>query len=204
MRYRRILTATYLLAATAGACGGDTDPTAARDGTSSTTAASTPTTDAPTAGCTPAELAAIVDVTRDLGIAYDYQPSTSPADLADRAEVVVSGSLGDVEADGDELLFTFDGDEVLRGELDTTAPFTVVVDFAPSARSVDEVREVLVTGADALLFLAGDDEDPTRWHPLLEGMWLSCGDAVAAARVAPIEWDVASLDELADAVRTSD
>lgn len=209
MPFLRALAVTCVLVAAAGGCGGDADQRAAEGATTSgrsATSGTTPATPAPTsataARCTPDELRAFVDVTRDLGIAYDYEPSASPAELAERAELVVSGSVVDVDADGQELLFTFAVDEVVRGALDASAPLTVVVDFVPAVRPVDEVRDVLVTDADALFFLAGGDEG-TRWHPLLEGMWLSCGDAVAAARVAPVDWDVTSLDDLADAVRTA-
>lgn len=61
----------------------------------------------------------------DIGIAYDYEPSTSPADLADQVDVVVAGALtggvGDLPPGaspvGDAYVaYEVAVDEVLRGD----------------------------------------------------------------------------------------
>ncbi|MDY7101525.1 MAG: hypothetical protein S0880_10090 [Actinomycetota bacterium] len=227
MHRHRTLLVTAALAMATTACGGGspagepgdaggtgastsasaTTPTV-EEATSSTTGATSTSASSTSAegagdGCTAAGLAAFADVMADLGIAYDYAPSASVADLTGRADIVVTGGLRAVDADGDQLLFTVEVDDLVAGTLpEPASTLSAAVDFVPSARGVDEVRDAMPSDADGVLFLVGDDEDPTRWFPLLEGMWLACDGTVTSLRAAPT-WEVDSLDELVDAVRAA-
>jgi hypothetical protein len=98
----------------------------------------------------------------DIGIAYDYEPSTSPADLAEQVDVVVTGTLtggvgglppGASPVGDAYVAYEVAVDEVLRGDPDVVGDtLWAAIAYAPGAADVDAFRAAVEPGIPVVVF----------------------------------------------------
>jgi hypothetical protein len=98
----------------------------------------------------------------DIGIAYDYEPSTSPADLAAQVDVVATGTLtggvGGLAAGaspvGDAYVaYEVAVDEVLRGDPASVGDtLWAAIAYAPGAGDVEDFRAAVAAGTPVAVF----------------------------------------------------
>lgn len=135
-------------------------------------------------------------------VAYDYEPSSSPAELAAIVDAVVIATLGEVGQEGEKVQAVLENPEVVSGDASLGPDGDITIEWyvAPQPREISRVD-----GISVLVFLAhGDRSIPT---PEIEGLWFACGsDAPARSMIVePVRsgWPAgvdATLDNLALAI----
>ena len=183
MRYTTVLLlAMILVACSDGADGADLSPQT----TSSTTA--------------PPDIsscAAFLDT--NLGIAYDYTASTSPRDLADRADVVVDGRLTSAAAETRWVTFGIAVDDTLKG--DPVDDITAAIEISPAINGDLYVRR-LPEGARVVAFVDEDERVPGG-HRLggPEGFYVECPGVDTIHGSGPGWAEIDDLDDIVAAVQ---
>ncbi|MDH5518970.1 MAG: hypothetical protein OEZ14_00415 [Acidimicrobiia bacterium] len=167
-------------------------------------------TEAATGG-EPADPAACEDRLADLvdqlkvDVAYDYEPSSSPADLAAIVDAVVIATLGDLSQEGENVTAVLENLEVIGGDTSRGSDGDLAVSWyvSPEPRGLGETD-----GISVLAFLSFEGNLPT---PEIEGLWFACGPDTPARSmiVEPVEagWPAgpdATLANLALAVTDPD
>jgi hypothetical protein len=150
----------------------------------------------------------------DVGITYDYEPSRSPAELAERVDVVVRGELtGEVidqprasDADDPYVGYEIMVDEVLAGEIaDGSDTVVVSVPYNPfhtDARAFDNAAR---PGVPVVVFASATPDVPGGLTTAaMEGFATGCEGAAPVGWVGRSgEWsEMTSLDDVATAVTT--
>jgi hypothetical protein len=144
----------------------------------------------------------------DVGITYDYEPSTSLGDMGDRlSDAVVKGrivwrapgernerSLIVLSLRVDEVLDDQTGSVVVGDDLD------FVVDYNPALVDYSAIHDSISPGMGVIVFI-GSVLSVDYWNRALEGLWFACGGEDAfGAGVRPSWRFSGSLDELAAAI----
>jgi hypothetical protein len=145
----------------------------------------------------------------DVAIDFDYEPSTGPAELAGRVDVVLRGQLtGNSTVQGEYLGYELGDVQILTGDPPSEAGETamVTVMFNPAYRPARSHQDAIVAGAPIIAFAH-------RWEGLPGGLiaGLPEGFMTACDGEPPIGWAVdydgwgtmASLDDVAEAVETT-
>lgn len=158
------------------------------------------TSSVPTCG----DVEAFADALVDIGITYDYEPAPTPAALTTEADVVVTGTLtggfthteGDIER-GDEsyVAYEVDVDRVITGDADD--PTFVAVAYNPAANPPGRYEDAVVGGIPVVVFASAWADAPGGLVSSIEGFATACDGGAPMGRVG--DWDVATLDQLADA-----
>lgn len=145
-------------------------------------------------------LDALVDQLK-VDVAYDYEPSDSPAELATIVDVVVTATLGEFIQEGEHVTVVLSDLEVISGDIDRGQDGDLAISWyvSPEPRNLGDGD-----GISVVAFLYDGD---TRPQPDIEGLWFACGRHAPARSmiVDPIEpgWPTgtdATLDNLALAV----
>lgn len=150
----------------------------------------------------------------DVGITYDYEPSSSPAELAEWVDVVIRGELtGEVEDQpassetGDPYVgYEIAVDEVLAGEV-ADEPDTVVVSvpYNPSHADARAYANAATSGVPVLVFAYAAAHAPGGLTAaVMEGFMTGCEGEAPVGWVGELgEWSaMTSLDDIAAAVRS--
>lgn len=190
---------------------GSTDATTRATGLGSETTTTTYLPGTYTAG--PAECAdieAFAELLTDTGIISDYQPSSSPAELAASVEVAVSGHLtgaaGEVEGSREDHYRAFDVavDEVIAGDgVAVGDVITVHESFNPvRAPGWEPASTSVPAGAPVAVFASWYD-DIDGLHLASEGMTVSCpgGPRLGLTGSSPGWLELADVDDVVAAAR---
>ena len=151
-----------------------------------------------------AEVEAFADALVDIGITYDYDAAPTPAALTARADAVFTGTLtggfasteGDMErGDQSYVAYEVDVDRVITGE--PADPTFVGVAYNPAANEPSRYEGAVVEGIPVVVFAHAAPEVPGGLAAAIEGLATACDGEAPMGRVG--DWDVATLDQLADA-----
>ncbi len=114
---------------------------------------------------------------------YDYEPSDSPAALAADVDAVVTGTLGDLGQEGENVVAVINDLEVISGDAGRGRDGDLAISWYVSPQPRD-LRSV--GGISVLAFLWYEASTST---PAIEGLWFGCGDDGPARSmiVEPIE-----------------
>lgn len=152
----------------------------------------------------------------DIGIAYDYEPSSGPAELAAWSDVVFGGTLtGEVVdqpatapsagATGDPYVgYVIAVEDVLAGDtslVDETA--TVAMAYSPAHADAADYTQAAVAGIPVLVFAVEHPDAPGGLvATVMEGFLTACGDGPLLGWASEYgAWqDVDSLDVVAELV----
>lgn len=166
------------------------------------------TTSGPSPDCSAIE--AFAERLVDTGITYDYEPSSSPAELAEWVDAVLLGTLtGEVSTTaagpdgyvGYEVAVT----EVLAGAVPDGDTVTVSMPYNPSHLGADAYADAVVAGAPVLIFARQHPDAPGGLTAsVMEGFMTACEQG------APLGWvgsrdawsEIEALDDVARAVRS--
>lgn len=157
--------------------------------------------------------AAVLDET---GIAYDYDPSDSPAELAGLADEVISGSLtGNVTFDShtvqeDPHPWTFTGFEITvdrsaktASELEAGDTSTVYVEYSPTTELTEDQFRAAATAGTPVVVFAGTHKPLGELAAFMtEGFMTACPDGPLLGRFGTQgAWaGIDSLDAVIDTV----
>jgi hypothetical protein len=148
----------------------------------------------------------------DVGITYDYEPSNSPAELAERVDVVIRGELtGEVvdqsassDAGNPYVGYEISVDEVLAGELpDGSGSVIVSVAYNSSLLDADPFAEAATPGVPVIVFAYVAPDTPGGFRAaVIEGFMTACEGGAPIGWVGQLgEWSsMTSLDDVAAAV----
>lgn len=149
-------------------------------------------------------LDALVDQLK-VDVAYDYEPSGSPAELAAFAEAVVTATLGEFIQEGEYVTVALNDVEVISGDASLGPDGDPAISWYVSPEPRD------LGSGDGISILAFLDDGATMPQPAIEGLWFACGPDTPARSmiVDPIGpgWPTgrdATLDNLALAVTDPD
>lgn len=150
----------------------------------------------------------------DIGITYDYQPSTSPDELATWVDAVVLGTLtgesrliepGSADAGNPFVGYEVEVREVLRGDAPHPDRFHVFVEYSPVYVDGADLESVATPGVPVTVFGYEDTRlgDDAMLAAPMEGLVTGCpGEPLLGWFGTDGEWtDLDSLAEIADAVR---
>jgi hypothetical protein len=153
---------------------------------------STPDDDAE---CNDHDLERFMSEMGNLGITYDYDPSESPVHLREMADLVVEGALVDLTEAADELVFTVNIAEVLKGDPSGEShEIQFAEGFNPAERNFGDIADGFTPGLRGLFFLVSrPSEQPAPWSPLTEGLWLACERPTPQVALLEPSWQVSSL-----------
>jgi hypothetical protein len=142
----------------------------------------------------------------DVAVDHDYEPSSGPAELAGRVDVVLRGRLtGNSTAAGEYVGYELGDVQILAGEPPPRSgeTATVAVRFNPAHRPASSHLDAVVPGAPIIAFA-------NRWEGPTAGLLASLpeGFMTACDGQPPIGWTVEyddwgtmrSLDDVAEAV----
>jgi hypothetical protein len=201
-----VLSAVALLAA----CGDSTTVVSAPDPAPDTTVVPAP--EMPPDDTSPADLCeqerSFASAFSYLGITYDYDPSASPAELADRVDLVARGTLRSLVGSEEVgefgvamIVLELEVSELLAGSGAYPGDsISLQIDFNPVERPLADIEAAFAPGLEVLVFLR-ESNDGSGWVPATEGFWVGCEDgaAVFAASLDPVWAPPATLDALAAA-----
>jgi hypothetical protein len=151
----------------------------------------------------------------DVGITYDYEPSSSPAELAERVDVVIRGELtGDVidqprasDADDAYIGYEITVDEVLAGEVaDGSDTVVVSVPYNPFHTDARAFANAARPGVPVVVFASATPHVPGGLTTAaVEGFATGCEGAAPVGWVGRSgEWSaMTSLDDVATAVTSA-
>jgi hypothetical protein len=151
----------------------------------------------------------------DVGITYDYEPSRSPAELAERVDMVVRGELtGDVidqprasDADDAYVGYEITVAEVLAGEVaDGSGTVVVSVPYNPFHTDVRAFANAARPGVPVVVFASATPHVPGGLTAAaVEGFATGCEGAAPVGWVGRSrEWStMTSLDDVATAVTSA-
>jgi hypothetical protein len=149
----------------------------------------------------------------DVGFAYDYEPSSSPAELAQWVDVVIRGELtGEVEDlpaspdTGDlHVGYEIEVHEVLAGEVaEESGTVVVSMAYSPSHGEVSSYGDAAAPGVPVIVFASASTHAPGGLTPaVMEGFMTGCEGEAPIGWVGQLgEWSaLTSLDDVAAAVR---
>ena len=154
------------------------------------------------AGCADQDLDRFMSEIDNLGITYDYDPSESPVHLRDMADVVVEGELVRLTESAEELVFAVDVAEVLKGDPNAKSDeIQFALGFNPTERDFGDIATGFTVGLRGVFFLVSRPPgQPAPWSPLVEGLWFACERPTPQVAILEPAWEVASLEELIDAI----
>lgn len=165
-------------------------------------------------GCRADHLGLFVDAMRHLGVSYEDPPSSSPADLASRADVAVNGNLLHTIEEATptqpgarprELILSVSRDEMLLGDPATVVEtLEVAIPYDPSVQGFATISEAFERGARGVFFLVEEPSEPGRWRPLPDGIWLQCETMPPASLLVEPAWVVTTLHPLETEARKAD
>lgn len=132
--------------------------------------------------CTDDDLDRFMSEMSNLGITYDYDPSESPADLRDMADLVVEGALVDITEASDELVFTVDVAAVLKGDRSAESDqIRFALGFNPAERTFGDIADGFTPGLRGVFFLVSPPTgQPALWYPLGGDVVAHSAEQVAA------------------------
>jgi len=150
------------------------------------------------------------------GIAFDYQPTASPAMALDTCDLIVDGKVTELREPT-----AAEREDALRSGYDNTVVLTVDVGAALDGEAPEAVAIILPTGpevpfeglpelAQGLRVIAGLTADGDGWNAVIDGLWFQgAKDPVMHGPYAE-PWELAepwggadTLDEYAAAIRAA-
>lgn len=144
----------------------------------------TSTTAAPDDPATCEDIRSFAEQVVDVGITYDYEPTSSPAELAERADAVVLGVLtgnSRLVETGDASSNPFVGYElqvrdVVSGGPLSTDTVDVLVEFNPAHADISDYESATVPGVPVLVFGSHYPElgENSLVAHVMEGLMTAC------------------------------